>query len=1013
MNVNLRKIFLLLVFLVVSFFGINRVSAKTYKIKAGDTISGYYYINKIGTKKHYGTFAYILTEDNVPVFCIQPSLTVNADATYNVSTDNLLTLAKMSQEQWNIVRKIAYYGYNYGSHTGSKWYMATQMLIWKYSDYDVDSYFTSTLAGSRDNSILKSEMDEIMSMVNNHGVVPSFSNFPSQISLGMTITLSDNNGVLSNYDIRNVSGGTVTKSGNNITIKPTSVGTLSFSLNNDYNIYGNPIELYYATNSQTVMKKGNLDPVKVNLSINVTAGKIKLTKVDNDNNSCKAQGEATLVGAKYEIYNSNGDKVSTLTIGSDCTAITDYLPLDTYTIKEKTASSGYVLNTETTTINVNSSKTFNVKVKEKVKKGKIKILKYDKDNDNQQARGQATLVGAKYGIYNLKNELVETLITDENKQAISSDLPYGNYKVKEIKASSGYLLDTNVYDCFISSDGTTITINSKEKVIENWISILKQYDFVDENTTFLNAESNITFEIYYPNGIYYDSITTDNNGYATMTLPYGVWKFHQLNSNTGFEKIYDFYITVDENSKDEQYYNILNNKLSTYLQVIKIDQDTGKTIKIANTKFKILNMDTNQYISQYVGGKIYDTFETDNDGKFITYLKIEAGYRYKLVEISSPNNYLINDDGLEFTIGEDTHYTYTTYGPVVTITFSDKQVKGVIEVNKDGEVFTINNESYNYNERIDLEGIVFKIEADEDIMSADNNYVYYRKGTIVDTITTNNVGYAKSKELPLGKYIVYEYSTLNNYKLDSTAHKIELKQIDNRTPIVYSNLNMTNQLKKGILEFTKTDFVNSKAIPNTTIVIYTENEEKIFEGKTNKDGKVIISDLPVGIKMYIVETDCEGYILSNEKMYFEIKEDGEIVKVEMQNKPKTSKARIHKVDENNNPIKGVKIGIYNLDGELIFSDYTDENGDIETNISYGSYYWQEIETVDGFILSDEKVYFDVKEDGEIIQKTLINEAKQIIIPDTYLNDNHIAAILGIILTISGIGVIIYEKNKKK
>ena len=146
MKQQIKKLFLLIIGLVVSLIGMHSVNAKTYKMKAGDTINGYYYINQIGSKKHYGTFAYILRDDGVPVFCIQPSLKINSDATYNVSTENLLTLSKMTQTQWNTVKKIAYYGYNYKTHTGSKWYMATQMLIWKYSDYDVDSYFTKTLA---------------------------------------------------------------------------------------------------------------------------------------------------------------------------------------------------------------------------------------------------------------------------------------------------------------------------------------------------------------------------------------------------------------------------------------------------------------------------------------------------------------------------------------------------------------------------------------------------------------------------------------------------------------------------------------------------------------------------------------------------------------------------------------------------------------------------------------------------------------------------------------------------
>ena len=80
---------------------------------------------------------------------------------------------------------------------------------------------------------------------------------------------------------------------------------------------------------------------------------------------------------------------------------------------------------------------------------------------------------------------------------------------------------------------------------------------------------------------------------------------------------------------------ILNNKLAAYVEIVKKDAETGKIIKLADTSFKILNTDTNQYVSQYVGGKVLDTFTTDESGKTQTYLKLEAG-NYKIVEIKTP-----------------------------------------------------------------------------------------------------------------------------------------------------------------------------------------------------------------------------------------------------------------------------------------------------------------------------------------------------------------------------------------
>ena len=94
---------------------------------------------------------------------------------------------------------------------------------------------------------------------------------------------------------------------------------------------------------------------------------------------------------------------------------------------------------------------------------------------------------------------------------------------------------------------------------------------------------------------------------------------------------------------------------------------------------------------------------------------------------------------------------------------------------------------------------------------------------------------------------------------------------------------MTNKPIYGTLEFTKTDISTSEPLPNTKIEIYTEKDELIFEGITDEEGKIIIEELRYG-RYYILEKEApEGYILNTEKMYFEILEDGEIVKCTMTN----------------------------------------------------------------------------------------------------------------------------------
>lgn len=648
--------------------------------------------------------------------------------------------------------------------------------------------------------------------------------------------------------------------------------------------------------------------------------------------------------------------------------------------------------------------------------GKVAIQKVDSETLKNYAQGQATLKGAVYGVFKEDGTKLAEITTDENGYAKSDYLPcIGKLYIQEIKESLGYELDSTKYYFELTKDNLEPTIQVKEKVIKNYISILKQYDNVDGTTQFLNAEENIKFEIYYPNGTKYGEITTDKNGYATLDIPYGVWKFHQVNSNTGFEKIYDFYITVNENSELEQYYNILNNKLSAYLQVFKVDSETGKTIELANTTFKILNVDTNKYVSQYVGGKVYSEFKTDETGKFITYLKLEAG-NYKLIEVSSPNSYLINTDGLPFTIGNDTHYNYTTYGAFITVYFKDTPIKGQVEINKMGEEFVPDNGSFSY-EKVTLENVVFNIYADEDIKTADGKHLYYSKGTLVDVITTDKNGYAISKKLPLGKYKLVEAKTDSTHVLDSEEYHFELTEIDNKTAVVYKSFNILNKYQKGELEFTKTDLISGEAIANTKIEIYTDSDELIFSGLTDKDGKIVIKNLPVNQKFYILESEpATGFVKTDEKVYFEIKENGEIVKASMTNKPITGKLEFTKIDiSTSEPLPNTLIEIYNVKtNELVFSGRTDENGKIVIDgLRFSDYVLYEKEAPESYLLNEEPMYFSIKEDGEIIKCTMTNEKIIVEVPNTEKNDNFLVEIISGIICISGIGIIIYARKKSE
>ena len=708
--------------------------------------SGYYYDRQDQNgENHHSWYWQFYTMDGEVAYCIEPG--VPEGTTYPETGYEATGLPNSIKER---ILLIAYYGYTYPNHQTIQYRAATQGMLWStILGNNTRVVFTTERWGAGSNLDVTAEKNEIERLIANHYTKPSFNGGTYTIQVGETITLTDTNGVLGNYKV-SVTGANYSVNGNTLTITPTTSGNIKLYLTKDMP-YNGRYKIFSGDGVQDMIVPGTVDPVVASVNVNSYFGSVDMNKADS--------------------------------------------------ITEK-------------------------------------------------AQGQATLKGAVYGVYKTDGTLVTKITTNENGYAKSDNvLSYGTYYLQEITPSEGYYLDNNKY--FFDIKGKeNVTMNVTEDVVENYISILKQYDYVDGNTTFLNAEKDITFEIYYPNGDKLKEVTTDKNGYATFELPYGVWKFHQVNTNTGYEKIYDFYVTVNYDTPKEQYYNILNNKLSAYLEIIKVDSETGKTIALKDTTFKILNTDTNQYVSQFVGGKVLDKFTTDETGKTMTYLKLEAG-NYKLVEITSPKGYLINTDGAKFTIGSETQYSYSNYGAIVTIKFKDVPIKGQIEVNKTGEKVIIEDDSINYEE-IPLEGVVFEIYAKDDILSSDGNTLYYEKDQLVDTITTNKEGYAISKKLHLGSYYIVEIHTKEGYVLDSTKYDFTLTEKDNKTPIVYETISKLNYLKKGTLEFTKTDISGSKALPNTTIEIYTEKDELIYKNKTDENGKIVIDKLPIG-KYYILE----------------------------------------------------------------------------------------------------------------------------------------------------------------
>lgn len=771
--------------------------------------------------------------------------------------------------------------------------------------------------------------------------------------------------------------------------------------------------------------------------VTVVAGQVATVNFNNvlkrGNLQVIKSSEDNLVeGVKFHLYGT-----SLAGIAVDEYAVTDKNGVATFKDVLISGSTPYTLEEVDTAIRyvVPEKQTAPIQWKEVTNRDFTNILKKfsvtvtKSDREKGTAQGDAKLSGAVYGIYK-GDTLVDKYVTDSDGQFTTKEYVCdSDWTIREITPSEGYLLDKTIHK--VGAEPKLFTIEHNlvandvtEQVMKGNIAIIKHTD--DGETKIETPEKGAEFEIHLKSSGSFekadkderDTIVCDENGFAqTKDMPYGVYTVHQTKGWEGRELMKDFDVFISQDGQTYRY--LINNaNFESYIKVVKVDAETGKTIPYAGAGFQIYDPVGNKVSMTftYPTPTTIDTFYTDADGQLVTPEKLDYGKGYSLVEVQAPYGYVLDSTPVSFDVTEENS---TQEGGITLIKVDKPNMaqKGTISVEKTGEVFFGVNVSGEEDEDViyqpvykvkGLAGAVYEITADEDVITPDGT-LRYHKGDVVDTVTTDEDGIAKSKELYLGKYNVVETKAPTGMVINKEKHSVELTYAGQDVAVTETATSFVNERQKVKISLEKIleqdeifGIGKNNEIKNISFGLYAKEDVVSSSGTViPADGLIEIitldeneaatanTDLPFG-SYYIKEiaTD-EHYILSDIQYPFTFKyagQDTETVEIKVNDGKPIENKLIYgsvsgkKIDENGEVLGGALIGIFKADEteftkeHAIMTATSEKDGSFSfAKVPYGKWIVREIEAPEGFVLDDTSYEVNIGENEQVIEVEITDE----------------------------------------
>ena len=628
-------------------------------------------------------------------------------------------------------------------------------------------------------------------------------------------------------------------------------------------------------------------------------GNVQLQKVSAQTDITEGNFCYSLEGAVYGVYTDAGCTAQAGELVTDASGKSGLLSVNagTYYVKEKTPPRGYALDGTVYRVDVQAGQTAQVSAKDIPQKNPVEVLlkKYDGELDFQEEgnapQGAASLAGAEFtfrfytGDYDSLEKLEGVspartwvfrsddrgFVSTQEEYFVEGDpvwrdgnggffLPLGTVTIQETKAPQGYNLNSETQLVRVTPEGTGEQVQTyqtpafEEDVIRGDLELIKVYQNEEEKEDVLEGIEGVEFTLTSrTTGQEVLRIVTDREGKATTRsedyprgrLVYDTYLVTETKTPEGYNPVKPFEVEISEENVTVSGIYRQDTLITSPIQVLKVDASTGKTIPAAGTEFQLLDADRNvvTMTSHYPEYQVYETFVTDEEGRFTFPEKLKYG-TYYLREVKAPKGYLLNGEELAFTVEED-----KDWGSPLTVRFADENAMGRISIDKYEE----GKEEY-------LAGTEFEIQAAEDIVTPDGT-VRLKKGELAGTLTTGNET-AVSEELFLGKYTVRETKQVPGFALPEKAFQVELKYKDQTTPVVEEHLTVYNEPTSLVLLKYEKGSEEKTALAGVRFKVWLKQDEAVEEEAVMGEDTVTEEDAvdPGYTLEEIYETDEEGRI---------------------------------------------------------------------------------------------------------------------------------------------------------